>query len=94
MAKIRSLTPGANLGFLPLDQTSQASGPPPSWAVKEPRIDALVNSERRLRQSGAENVGQRGFISSLFVSGRKSFVCPIRISAILVVKSEIRVDSC
>jgi len=44
MAKIRSLTPGADLAFLPLDQADLTSiRAAAELAAKEPRIDALIN---------------------------------------------------
>lgn len=45
MAKIRSLTPGANLEFLPLDQADIASIRAAAQLVaNEPRIDGLINN--------------------------------------------------
>ncbi len=45
MAKIRSLTPGADLAFLPLDQADLISiRAAAQLAAKEPRIDGLVNN--------------------------------------------------
>ena len=47
MAKIRSLTPGADLAFLPLDQADLVSiRAAAELAAKEPRLDALVNKCR------------------------------------------------
>ena len=45
MAKIRSLTPGADLAFLPLDQADLTSiRAAAELAAKEPRIDAHINN--------------------------------------------------
>ncbi len=45
MAKVKQLTPGADLGFLPFDQADLASvRAAAEIAAKEPRIDVLVNN--------------------------------------------------
>ncbi|MBI2735522.1 MAG: SDR family NAD(P)-dependent oxidoreductase [Rhodospirillales bacterium] len=50
MARIRRLTPGADVAFLPLDQADLGSvRAAADMAAKEPRIDALVNNAGVMR---------------------------------------------